>query len=302
LATAFVMLVLYITSCSSTGGASSNSSSGSSSPSASRYDQEFDAGPDKDTAPETIAQVLPKPVVRTRAGNYSPYTVLGKTYHVLPDSDGFVENGSASWYGSKFHGHLTSNGEIFDMFGMTAAHKSLPIPTYAEVTNLDNGRKVIVRINDRGPFHGNRVIDLSWAAASKLGYADKGVANVRIVALDAENPLTTLSGSQDLARDLGVRPNDTAPAPNEAIPKAHQLPVNSYYQIARLTNRERAVKLSLDVESYVKFPVVIAEQERNGMQNYLVLIGPLHDRRDTNELSLILELAGQLPGFLTTLQ
>ena len=90
----------------------------------------------------------------------------------------------ASWYGVKFHGYKTANGEVYDMYGMTAAHKTLPLPSYVRVTNLTNSRSVIVRVNDRGPFHGNRLIDLSWAAAKKLGYHDKGTARVRIEGID----------------------------------------------------------------------------------------------------------------------
>jgi len=120
-------------------------------------------------------------------GNKSPYTVLGKSYEVLPDSLGYLEIGVASWYGRKFHGRLTSNGETYDMHGMTAAHKSLPIPTIVKVTNLDNGRKAIVRVNDRGPFHDDRLIDVSFAVASQLGFADKGIAPVVVEAVDELN-------------------------------------------------------------------------------------------------------------------
>lgn len=124
---------------------------------------------------------------RNSRGNKSPYTVLGKTYNVLPDSLGYLEIGVASWYGRKFHGRLTSNGETFDMFGLTAAHRTLPIPTIVRVTNLDNGRKALVRINDRGPFHDNRLIDLSYEAAVKLGFADQGTAPVVVEAVDERN-------------------------------------------------------------------------------------------------------------------
>lgn len=294
----FVVFITFIVLFSGCSVVSPDSNSGGS----SRYDQEFDTGPTKTVDVESIPHILPQPVVRTRAGNYSPYEVLGKTYTVLPDSHNFVEQGLASWYGTKFHGQLTSNGERFDMYGMTAAHKSLPIPTYVEVTNLDNGLTAILRVNDRGPFHGNRVIDLSWAAAAKLGYADKGTANVRIVALDANAPQATLLAVDNLGKELGID-STTAPmvAPKESIPDEYLLPPKSYYQIARLTQKESAIELSDEVGTYVKLPVVIAEQERNGAPSYLILIGPISDRRDANELALILELAGQSSGFITTL-
>ncbi len=120
-------------------------------------------------------------------GNKSPYVVFGETYEVLPNSVGFQEIGVASWYGGKFHGRLTSSGETYDMFKLSAAHKSLPLPTTVEVTNLENGKHIILTINDRGPFHGERVIDLSFETAGKLGFAEKGTALVSVKALDAVN-------------------------------------------------------------------------------------------------------------------
>jgi rare lipoprotein A len=120
-------------------------------------------------------------------GNRSPYVVFGETYEVMPGSLGYVEIGIASWYGKKFHGRLTSNGEVYDMYQLTAAHKALPLPSQVRVTNLDNGRKVIVRVNDRGPFHSDRVIDLSYATAVQLGFADQGTAPVVIEAIDEVN-------------------------------------------------------------------------------------------------------------------
>lgn len=106
----------------------------------------------------------------------NPYTVLGKTYYPMNDARAYRMVGTASWYGTKFHGQATANGETYDLYGMTAAHKTLPLPSYVRVTNLDNGKSVIVRVNDRGPFYSDRVIDLSFAAAKKLGYAETGTA------------------------------------------------------------------------------------------------------------------------------
>lgn len=137
----------------------------------------------------TIEDAVPRVDPVTRAGNKNPYTVAGKTYHLLPSSKGYHAEGIASWYGTKFHGRPTANGERYSLYQMTAAHKTLPIPAYARVTNLENGRTAIVRINDRGPFHDNRIIDLSYAAAVKLGYADKGTARVRVEVIDpAQKP------------------------------------------------------------------------------------------------------------------
>ena len=131
---------------------------------------------------------LPDPIPRkepkSRSGNARSYKVLGRTYYVMDSAAGYRATGTASWYGRKFHGRQTSSGERFDMFKLTAAHRSLPIPTYVKVTNLGNGRSAIVRVNDRGPFHGDRILDLSYAAV-KLGFAEQGTARVRIESTEA---------------------------------------------------------------------------------------------------------------------
>ena len=136
--------------------------------------------------PSEVKDAVPRNEPLARYGNQSPYTVLGKTYTVLPSSEGYHERGIASWYGSKFHGRRTSSGELYDMHLATAAHKSLPLPTYVEVTNLDNGRKMIVKVNDRGPFHRDRIIDLSYAAAIRLGVDKTGTARVDVRAVDVK--------------------------------------------------------------------------------------------------------------------
>ena len=155
------------------------------SPNKGRYSISQDRAPTRIVDLSVIPEVIPQPLNRTMAGNRSPYTVLGKSYQVLPTEEGYFERGVASWYGEKFHGHKTSNGEVFDMYQVSAAHKSLPIPSFLRVTNLDNNRSIVVRVNDRGPFHGDRVIDLSYAAALKLGYADRGTARVQLESIVA---------------------------------------------------------------------------------------------------------------------
>lgn len=142
-----------------------------------------------DSTPTYIPNVacIPEPDVvdlpRSAIGNKSPYVVLGKSYQVLDRPKGYAEKGTASYYGAKFHGRLTSNREVYDMYAFTAAHKTLPLPSFARVTNLDNGESVIVRVNDRGPFHDGRVIDLSYAAAVRLGITQRGTGNVEVRAL-----------------------------------------------------------------------------------------------------------------------
>ncbi|NYZ61759.1 septal ring lytic transglycosylase RlpA family protein [Luteimonas deserti] len=135
--------------------------------------------PNVDLIPEPDVVDLP----RSPVGNRSPYQVLGKTYHVLDDHSEFAETGTASYYGAKFHGRLTSNREVYDMYAFTAAHKSLPLPSFARVTNLDTGQSVVVRVNDRGPFHEGRVVDLSYAAAVKIGIHPRGTGRVEVRAL-----------------------------------------------------------------------------------------------------------------------
>jgi rare lipoprotein A len=148
-----------------------------------------------DLRAEDVADAVPQAEPLARYGNHSPYEVFGKKYSVLPSSNGYHERGVASWYGSKFHGRRTSSGEPYDMHLATAAHKSLPLPTYAEVTNLDNGKKVVVKINDRGPFKDDRLIDMSYGAALRLGMTGTGTArvDVRVIDVSADAPAVSYS-------------------------------------------------------------------------------------------------------------
>jgi len=140
----------------------------------------------QDTVPDDMPDVdaIPEPDVvdepHSRYGNRTPYNVLGKSYKVLDSAEGYDETGLASFYGNKFHGRRTSNLEVYDMYAFTAAHKTLPLPSFARVTNLDNGKSVVVRVNDRGPFHDGRIIDLSYAAAVKLGIRARGTGRVEV--------------------------------------------------------------------------------------------------------------------------
>jgi len=253
-----------------------------------------DGAPSYSVDVSTIPEVKVEPVTRTRAGNKNPYTVLGKTYELLPDSRGYDVKGIASWYGTKFHGRKTSNGEVFNMYGLTAAHKFLPIPTYAEVTNLNNGKKIIVRINDRGPFHDDRTIDLSWAAAEKLGFAGEGTAPVRVVALDPDATSAPLPKAEPLA----VLPV----APVEVVPALEKLPANSYYQIAVFSDRFRASQLAEDVEALTKSPVLIEWNDALAAPSYKVFVGPLSDRRELPRLVEKLQQAGLEKGFVVQLR
>ncbi|HAI59812.1 MAG TPA: septal ring lytic transglycosylase RlpA family lipoprotein [Xanthomonadaceae bacterium] len=148
-----------------------------------------------------IPEPTPRREPRARWGNRESYTVLGRTYRVMASAEGHVERGIASWYGYKFHGRHTSSRERYDMCAFTAAHRTLPLPTYVRVTNLENDRSVIVRVNDRGPFHEGRIIDLSYAAATRLDMKQAGTARVEV---------RTLVGPYDTVA--------TAPPPRAAAP------------------------------------------------------------------------------------
>jgi rare lipoprotein A len=144
-----------------------------------RYSLKDDKAPERPLDIAHIEDATPKYEKYSLGGN-KDYTLRGQRYAIIHDPTNFTQQGEASWYGSKFHGHLTSNGETYDMYSMSAAHKTLPIPSYVKVTNLDNNKTAIVRVNDRGPFHEGRIIDLSYAAATKLDVIKTGTANVKI--------------------------------------------------------------------------------------------------------------------------
>ena len=151
-----------------------------------------DGAPSRQVNVSKIANATPKPEAKSRYGNPASYVVRGKRYRVLPTALGYDVRGIASWYGTKFHGRLTSSREPYSMYKMTAASPVLPIPCYVRVTNLDNNKWVIVRVNDRGPFAPNRIIDLSYVAAQKLGMMKKGTALVQVQTLDGRHPLSPL--------------------------------------------------------------------------------------------------------------
>lgn len=166
--------------------------------------------------PSLPPDAIPRPEPVSRYGNGPIYEVFGKRYTVMPTSAGYSERGVASWYGKKFHGRLTSNRETYDMYQMTAAHKTLPLPTYVRVTNLRNNKSIVVRVNDRGPFVHNRIIDLSYAAARKLDMIRDGTSLVEVTAISFDDP----PGDRP-ARNVAMPPPDTStplPAPEPVEP------------------------------------------------------------------------------------
>lgn len=178
----------------------------------------------------SIPDAVPRDEPRSRYGNPASYEVFGQRYVVLATAAGFRERGIASWYGPDFHGRNTSSGETYDMYAMTAAHKTLPIPCYARVTNLGNGRSVVVRINDRGPFVAGRIIDLSYTAAAKLDLLRDGTAQVELQVLLPEGAGSALPPVQ-LA---GTPPPDTAPAPVAAVAPGTYAQVGAYVDPSNL--------------------------------------------------------------------
>ncbi len=192
----------------------------------------LDDGPGEDIPPDLESTVDPIPVIEnySRTGN-KPYVVFGKTYTPLIDNTkAFKQRGVASWYGKKFHGKRTSSGEPYDMYKITAAHPLLPIPSYARVTNLANGKQIIVRINDRGPFHSNRIMDLSYTAALKLGYLGKGSSEVELERLLPEDIAKMEENRNNQGKEQAVavtsavtlQSSDSAPQALEKTPVSDQ--------------------------------------------------------------------------------
>jgi rare lipoprotein A len=191
-----------------------------------RYAMNDDAYPDSPEDVSNVPDAVPKVEPRAKSGNRPTYSVWGKTYHVLSDPIGYVAEGRASWYGVKFQGYATASGESYDMYKMTAAHRSLPLPTYARVTNLDNGRQVIVRVNDRGPFHDDRLIDLSYAAAARLDILGHGTGRVRVEAIDPVAWARThdQSGSNRSTQNAQATPPKATAQSVAAAPPAQSAP------------------------------------------------------------------------------
>lgn len=227
-----------------------------------------------DSAPHTsrdvsdVPNAVPKDEPRSRYGNPESYVVFGKRYHVMASSHNHVERGIASWYGTKFHGKRTSSGESYDMYAMTAAHKSLPLPTYVEVRNLENGRSVVVKVNDRGPFHDNRIIDMSYAAASKLGMLAKGTALVEVRAIE---PGTDPNGSPRYV----AASTDGQPA--ETSPKSLETTEQFYIQVGAFSQLDNAERLRLKLDNIENKYARIYQTVIDNDTLYRVRIGPVAD-------------------------
>lgn len=229
-----------------------------------------------------IKPVIPHVEPRTQAGNKSPYTVLGKVYQIRENEAGYSEVGVASWYGRKFHGHLTSNGERYDMFQLSAAHTTLPIPSYIKVTNLDNGKSIVARVNDRGPFHPGRIIDMSYASAVMLGYAGAGTARVKVESIVPDGARTG-SKSPAPVEIAQVQPVVVNPSISEEIVAKERLMIEAgrgkeFMQAGAFGSEKSALALQARLQGMTKMPVVIqAETAAKGAKLYRVRVGPLTD-------------------------
>ena len=228
-----------------------------------------DSAPDRRLDPDEISDAVPRSEPRSRYGNPASYKVRGKRYRVLPRSHGYQEKGIASWYGSKFHGRHTSNRERYDMYAMTAAHKSLPLPTYVRVNNLQNGRSIVVRVNDRGPFIDNRIIDLSYAAATKLGILGKGTGLVEVVAINPDN------GPKKKHAELPKNP------PTDSLSAALEL----FIQVGAFNNRYNADRLRQKLQHKLEQPVRIHHSQSSGQDIFRVQVGPLDDIEQSDSVT-----------------
>ncbi len=276
------------------------------------------ARPHKDGAPwwdvdvSQIPDAIPMPHYGPVKAN--PYTVLGKTYYPISDGRRYSATGTASWYGTKFHGQPTANGEKYDLYGMSAAHKTLPLPSYVKVTNLDNGKSVTLRVNDRGPFYSDRIIDLSFAAAKKLGYAESGTARVKVEGIDPQawwaeqgRPVPTVLAQPQLASAqpgsrLAQPIEQYTPPPQQhaaaAVPieidaKKNASPAVSglFLQVGAFANPDAAQLLKDKLSEVVSAPVFISSVVLNQQTLHRVRLGPIGTPDEAMQLEQSVRLA-----------
>ena len=235
--------------------------------------------PDRDRQPagdiglSSIPDAVPRIEPRSRYGNPRSYVVDGKQYFTLSSARGFVQRGIASWYGPKFHGRRTSSGEPYDMYKMTAAHKTLPLPTYVLVRNLGTGRKIVVRVNDRGPFHGDRILDLSYAAASKLGIARRGTGLVEVRALEPGTSQRRVEGARQALSE-------------------RSRPTRLFVQAGSFQSASNAAGLRARLAAISRLPVRVRRAMSNGRVMYRVWLGPASSVEEADQVSHMLGVLG----------
>jgi rare lipoprotein A len=232
-------------------------------------DREPASGIDLSSIPDAVPRVEP----RSRYGNPRSYVVNGKQYFTLASARGFTQRGIASWYGQKFHGRRTSSGETYDMYKMTAAHKTLPLPTYVAVRNVSTGREIVVRVNDRGPFHGDRILDLSYAAATKLGIARKGTGLVEVQVLDPGSAAWPASGFPPIE-----------PAPTG--------PIRFFVQAGAFQAAANATRLQASLSGVSRVPVRVRRTTFDDRVMYRVWLGPVSSVEDAERIASVLGALG----------
>lgn len=241
-----------------------------------------DGPPRYDVDVSRIPDAKPKVEPLSRIGN-KPYQVFGKRYYVMNSSKNYNERGIASWYGSKFHSRNTSNGERYDMLAMTAAHRSLPLPTYVQVKNLNNGKHVIVKVNDRGPFESSRLIDLSYAAAKKLGIVAHGTAKVEVTAIDPRQ-----YNDKTYRAPVFIAKKTSRQAIRVANPTKRGA---VYLQVGAFSNKSYAEKLQKHLKTVIHSPVVISKLYKSKTL-YRVQIGPIKDQASVAKINQQLSTLG----------
>jgi len=248
----------------------------------------------------------------------SPYVVFGKQYYPIQDARRYSAVGPASWYGTKFHGQATANGETYDLYGMTAAHKTLPLPSYVRVTNLENGKTVILRVNDRGPFYSDRIIDLSFAAAKKLGYAEKGTARVKVEGIDphewwaqqgrpvplvlANNQPARATVAQPVAQPMPQVVEQYSPPPQQHAAAVVPVQIDAkkndslaasglYLQVGAFANPDAAELLKSKLSQATSVPVFISSVVRDQQILHRVRLGPISNQGEAEQLQSSVRLA-----------
>jgi rare lipoprotein A len=252
---------------------------------------------------------VPKVEPKSRYGNMKSYEVFGRRYVTKTSSRGHVERGKASWYGKKFHGRKTSSGERYDMYQMTAAHKTLPLPTYALVTNLENGRSTVVKVNDRGPFVGNRIIDLSYAAAKRLDMVHAGTASVEVRSIDPrdhggkvkvpQRVASSSAASKAASQRRAIKASGESgrgsvekTASRTTLASAAGRPV--YLQVGAFGSRGNALQLQSQLSGAVEQPVLVRAASTAAANDtlYKVQVGPLRSEADADALGRRLAALG----------
>lgn len=274
-------ITLLLTGCSGHRGSNATSATQNT-----RYRHRADGAPALSQVPKNIHKIpdaIPKVEPKSKYGNPASYVVLRKKYHVMASSAGYKSTGRASWYGTKFHGYRTSSGELYDMYKMTAAHKTLPLPTYVQVKNLETGKKIIVKVNDRGPFHGDRLLDLSYAAAAKLEILGGGTGRIEVTALNPRQPhqqncLLAAKKTPPTPPKLITKTTNNQPEKTLALNKINNtVSIYKYLQLGAFSNKSNAESLRLKILQLAgrNLPVNVQMSANQHPSVFRVRIGPI---------------------------